>query len=202
MGDTDGYERFREDAVGRFAGATCPAADRILKICLLTPADKRFLGTLRAVAADTAKSFAEADQGGDIFRAAWESVSLALWEYRQGGARVGRVGRRGSLASPEKNAPRAATARAILAMSFFRQGRAEEASPGSRPGRKSPKAVQKAALTTAPRSRASGSTGSLRESWFARRGPLSTRTALDFRPFPSGWADLSGGFGPGKSHGQ
>jgi hypothetical protein len=130
MGDTDGYERFREDAVGRFAGATCPAADRILKICLLTPADKRFLGTLRAVAADTAKSFAEADQGGDIFRAAWESVSLALWEYRQGNYAKSAEWAQRCLACPEKNAPRAATARAILAMSFFRQGRAEEASAG------------------------------------------------------------------------
>jgi hypothetical protein len=70
MGDTVGYERFREDAVARFEGASCPAADRILKICLLLPADKRFLGSLKSIAADTAKSFAESDAGGDVFKAA------------------------------------------------------------------------------------------------------------------------------------
>jgi serine/threonine protein kinase len=127
MGDTDGYERFREDAVGRFAGATCPAADRILKICLLTPADKRYLGSLRSIAADTAKSFAESDQGGDVFKAAWDSVALALWECRQGNYAKSADWARRCLSYPERNAPRAATARAILALSLFRQGRAEEA---------------------------------------------------------------------------
>jgi tetratricopeptide (TPR) repeat protein len=127
MGDTVGYERFREDAVGRFAGATCPAADRILKICLLTPADTRYLGSLKSIAADTARSFAESDQGGDVFKAAWDSVALALWEYRLGDYAKAVEWAQRCLSYQEKNAPRAATARAILALSYFRLGRVEEA---------------------------------------------------------------------------
>jgi tetratricopeptide (TPR) repeat protein len=127
MGDTVGYERFRDDAIARFAGAPCPAPDRILKICLLMPAGERALGALRPIAADTAKSFSESDSGGDVFKAAWDTVSLALWEYRNGDYPRAAEWAQRCLACTERNAPRSAAAEAILAMSYSRLGRAGEA---------------------------------------------------------------------------
>ncbi len=84
MGDIVGYDRFRVDAIARFAVAACPAPDRILKICLLLPASDQVLKSLRSIAVDSTKSFSDSDANGDIFKAAWDSVSLALWEYRNG----------------------------------------------------------------------------------------------------------------------
>ena len=37
LGDTDGYERFRQEAIARFVGTPCPFADRIVKISLPLP---------------------------------------------------------------------------------------------------------------------------------------------------------------------
>jgi tetratricopeptide (TPR) repeat protein len=127
MGDTVGFEHFREDAVARFSGAPCPAPDRILKICLLLPSGKGFLDSLRPIAADTEKSFADSDSGGDAFKAAWDSVSLALWEYRTGNYAKAVEWAQRCLSYQERNPPRSAAAEAILAISYQKLGRAEEA---------------------------------------------------------------------------
>jgi hypothetical protein len=127
MGDTVGYEHFRDDAIGRFSGTTCPAPDRILKICLLLPASDRVLGALRPIAVDTAKSFSDSDSSGDAFKAAWDTVSLALWEYRSGNYAKAAEWARACLSCIEKNAPRSAAADAVLAMSYCKLGRAAEA---------------------------------------------------------------------------
>jgi hypothetical protein len=127
MGDTVGYEHFRSEALARSTLLNCPAADRILKICLLLPADERVLARLRPIANDTARWFSDSDAAGDGFKAAWNCVSLALWEYRNGNyARAADWATR-CLSYPEKNAPRAAAAKAILAMALFRQDRPEPA---------------------------------------------------------------------------
>jgi tetratricopeptide (TPR) repeat protein len=126
-GDMDGYGRFRHAAITRYVGTGCPVADRILKVCLLLPADPELAGPLRSLAEDTEKSLAGADASGDVFQAAWRSVSLALWEYRQGNhARAVEWCQR-CLNYPEYNAPRTATARIILAMSNYRLGGIAEA---------------------------------------------------------------------------
>jgi serine/threonine protein kinase len=127
MGDTVGFEHFREDAVARFSGATCPAPDRILKICLLLPSGRAFLDSLKPIAADTERSFADSDSSGDVFKAAWDSVSLALWEYRAGNYVKAAEWARRCLAYPERNPPRSAAAEAILAASCQQLGRTEEA---------------------------------------------------------------------------
>ena len=127
LGDTSGYDRFREEAVTRFTKTPCPATDRIVKICLLLPADRKMISALSPFAETTTKSFVEADASGDVFQASWLSVSLALWEYRAGNfAKAAEWGRR-CVAYPEPNAPRTATARVILAMAYQRLGRVEEA---------------------------------------------------------------------------
>jgi len=64
---------------------------------------------------------------GDVFLAAWRSVSLALMEYRRGDYTRAAAWCRRCLDYPEYNAPRAATARVILAMSCQHLGQADEA---------------------------------------------------------------------------
>jgi tetratricopeptide (TPR) repeat protein len=127
VGDTNGYERFRQEAIARFIVTPSPFADRIAKISLLMPGDRRLIESLGPVAEATTKALAEADANGDGFTAAWRSVSLALWEFRRGNYLKATEWCRRCLAYPEYNAPRAATARVILAMSYHLLGRDEEA---------------------------------------------------------------------------
>ena len=127
QGDMNGYEHFRQDAIDRFIVAACPFPDRIVKISLLAPANERVITALTTVAEATAKSVAVADAGGDPFQAAWHSVSLALFEYRKGNFAKAEEWCRRCLAYPEYNAPRAATAHVILAMTCQQQGQGWEA---------------------------------------------------------------------------
>jgi serine/threonine protein kinase len=127
LGDTRGYERFRQEAIARFGGATYPSTDRILKISLLLPANKNVIDSLAPLADATGKYCAEADASGDVFTAAWRSVSLALFAYRKGNFNDAADWCRRCLAYPGSNAPRTATARAVLAMACHRLGMADEA---------------------------------------------------------------------------
>ncbi len=127
LGDTDGYEHFRQSAIARFTQTPCPYADRIVKISLLLPANERLIASLKSLAEGDAKYLTEADQAGDVFTAAWRSVSLGLLEYRRGNYPRAIEWCRRCLAYPGTNAPRTATAEVILAMSYHQLGRAEEA---------------------------------------------------------------------------
>jgi eukaryotic-like serine/threonine-protein kinase len=125
--DTAGYERFRLEAISRFSAAPCVFADRIVKISLLLPANDRLIGAMGPLAEMTVKTRDEAEAAGDHFRAAWHSVSLALYEYRRGNYAAAAGWCRRCLDYRETNAPRTATARAILALSLQQLGRPEEA---------------------------------------------------------------------------
>jgi serine/threonine protein kinase len=128
LGDTDGYERFRQTAVARVADAAYPFADRIIKISLLRPANEKILKALEPLAEVAAKSFVtNVNADGDVFLAAWRSVSVALMEYRRGDYTKAAAWCRRCLDYPEYNAPRAATARVILAMSCQQLGQTGEA---------------------------------------------------------------------------
>ena len=128
LDDITGYEHFRQTAIARVADAAYPFADRIIKICLLLPADEKVLKALEPLAEAEAKSFAtNANADSDIFLAAWRSVSLALMEYRRGDYTQAAAWSQRCLDYPEYNAPRAATARVILAMSRQRLGQTNEA---------------------------------------------------------------------------
>ena len=125
--DMAGYEQFRRAAVARYAGTTCPAADRILKISLLAPADSELLKSLEPLAATAALAFQSTNGSApDDFRAAWQCVSLALLDYRKGDFQSATNWCHRCLAYPEMVAPRAATAQVILAMSDWRLGHRDE----------------------------------------------------------------------------
>jgi hypothetical protein len=120
IGDRAGYERFRQAAIARFTGTTFPAADRIVKISLLLPADRKVTQSLAPLADMTLQTFKAEDSGGQegTFRAAWQCTSLALIEYRRGAYAKADEWGRACLAYAEYNAPRTATAHLIRAMSL------------------------------------------------------------------------------------
>jgi eukaryotic-like serine/threonine-protein kinase len=138
LGDPVRYEHFRQAAIARVAGTACPFGDRIIKINLLQPANDEIMKALAPLAEAAARSFATnitADE--DVFLAAWRSVSLALMEYRLGNYAKAAEWSRRCLSYSEYNAPRAATARVILAMACQRLGQTGEARSELAPSRES-----------------------------------------------------------------
>ena len=129
------YERFRQETLARFAAAPCPFPDRILKICLLLPASDGTGESLAKFAETTMRSLIEAEAENDAFRAAWRSVALALWEYRQGNYANALEWCRRCLSCSENNPPRNATAHLIFAMASRQLGQTEDALAGLAAGR-------------------------------------------------------------------
>jgi len=129
IGDRTSYENFRAEAIGRFKGTDIQAAaERIIKISLLQPADGKVLAALAPLTEVAARPFTKADEGPEIiaFRDAWRAISLALLEYRSGRYAKAIEWCRSSLASRQDLPVRTATARVILAMSL-RQDKEHEA---------------------------------------------------------------------------
>ncbi len=129
LNDKVEYESFRHAAVARFSGTTFPFADRIVKICLLLPADAAFMKLLAPLSAETLQSY-QADSVGspmDTFRAAWECIPLALIEYRKGNYSEAEEWCRRCLGYSEYNGPRIATAHIILAMALQQQHKTDAA---------------------------------------------------------------------------
>ena len=142
LGDKDGYDRFRQEAIVRFAGTTNPvAAERAVKVSLLLPANRKTMDALAPLAEVAAKAFANV--AGDntnaetVFQAAWGSLSVALMEYRRGNYAEAEEWCRRCLAYPGDNPPRIATARVILGMSCHQLGQALEAASELAQGRES-----------------------------------------------------------------
>ncbi|HVU15916.1 MAG TPA: protein kinase [Candidatus Didemnitutus sp.] len=135
LGDTQAYERFRQDAIQRFSPSPFPYADRIIKISLLLPAGERLIESLRVLADTDAHFLDEADRSGDVFSAAWRSLSLGLLEYRRGNyARALDFCER-CLGYPGDIAPRTATAKVILALAHYRLGHLDAARANLESGR-------------------------------------------------------------------
>ena len=130
--DEAGYENFRQEAIARFAGTRYPvAAERVVKISLLRPADAKTVSALTPLAELATKSFAgvapDSTNAEAVFQAAWGSISVALIEYRQGHYRQASEWCRRCLTHPGDNPPRVATARVILAMACQQLGQTGEA---------------------------------------------------------------------------
>jgi hypothetical protein len=119
-GDLDAYDRFRHQAVARYSNSLNPVADRVVKISLLLPADSQLMASLEPLVALSLQTFNAKNSGAeeDVFRAAWQCVSLALIEYRRGHYAEAVAWSQRFLAFPEYNAPRAATSHVILAMAW------------------------------------------------------------------------------------
>jgi hypothetical protein len=125
-GDLNGYERFRQESLARFAGTTNPVADRLIKINLLLPANPQMMQSLLPLGEVAEKIYAEVDNRIP-WMAAWHALSLALFEYRRGDYAESANWCHRCLAYPDQNASRNATARLILAMSCWRMNQLQEA---------------------------------------------------------------------------
>ncbi len=126
-GDTAAYVAFREEMLAKFLANPRPVADRVIKACMLTPADDRLLEKLAPLSELSAQQMREADTNGDAFQAAWISMSMAIWDYRRGDLPSAEQWAQRCLAYPDFNAPRAATAHAVLALSLQKRGLIQEA---------------------------------------------------------------------------
>jgi hypothetical protein len=130
IGDRTNYQSFREEAIGRFKGTDIQAAaERIIKISMLQPADGGASAALEPLAEVAARPFTQADEGPEIiaFREAWRAISLALFEYRNGHYAKAIEWCRSSLGCRQDMPVRTATARLILAMSLRQQKEHEAA---------------------------------------------------------------------------
>jgi len=86
-GDLSGYERFRHDVISRFTGRDTLFASRILKASLLLAADEKFMQDLQQQGQVVEKNVRAMDQSGNpavAYQGGWDSLSLALLEYRRG----------------------------------------------------------------------------------------------------------------------
>jgi hypothetical protein len=130
VGDSSSYEQFRQAAIKQFGGTGDPVvAERTVKNCLLVPADDSLLTALAPLTEIAAKSLAGGDPtvGIETSLAPWRCVSLALMELRRKNFSDSIEWCNRCLAFGNDIPVRVATARAILALSYHRLGRATEA---------------------------------------------------------------------------
>jgi len=121
-GDLIGYERFRQDIIARFAGKDTLFASRILKASLLLPANQMLMQDLLLQGEIVERTIRAMDQSGNAavaYEGGWDSLSLALLEYRRGNYEKATNWCLHCLAYPLSLPHRNATAQVILAMSYW-----------------------------------------------------------------------------------
>lgn len=86
-GDIEGYDRLRHESFAKFGNTPySDAAEQLLKISLLIPADEKMMKSLAPVAsrmADSLETYSPAEKG-NWYLASWRALALGLWEYRSG----------------------------------------------------------------------------------------------------------------------
>jgi tetratricopeptide (TPR) repeat protein len=120
-GEFSTYAQFCRTTAARYAGeSNGDAAGRILKSCLLRPADAELISALQPLAESAESSFARSASKP------WAVIPVSLWHYRcgdyRGAAEI-------TLPKDGQSDTSAATATncAILGMALFQQGKVEEA---------------------------------------------------------------------------
>ncbi len=125
-GDLKKYAQFRRASVAHFYATTnSNEAWRILRSCLLTPADKDTLASLRPLAELSENAFRNWPNGASDML--WGTVPVSLWKYRNGDYQVAEKWCRRALAATDKLAARDANIHIILAMTCSKLGRPLEA---------------------------------------------------------------------------
>jgi eukaryotic-like serine/threonine-protein kinase len=135
-GDLSGYERFRQAAVLRFTGTTNFFEDRIIRFCLLLPANQQMMQNMLPRADFMESRILEEVNSShpDIYTVGWQSLALPLFEYRQGDYAKAAEWSRRCLAYPSYVPARSAAANAILAMSCWQMNEKEPALAALRQG--------------------------------------------------------------------
>ncbi|HEY0946634.1 MAG TPA: serine/threonine-protein kinase [Opitutaceae bacterium] len=123
-GDTAAFERFRAEHARRFAGVTNgEAVQRVLKTCLLLPADTASLAQLRPLGERAEQWVASLAPK----RNEWTSIPNALWRYRTGDIQGAEQMARPHAMAGRRSSACTATLRLIVALCEWRQGREAEA---------------------------------------------------------------------------
>jgi hypothetical protein len=135
-GKPDDYERFRQEIVLRFGSITNPLPDRLIKCCLMLPANSQILQNLQTSAEIAEKELEFALRAkdrqiltafGSGFRQPWTSSALALFEYRRGDYVKATAFCTRCLSSPGSNGPPGALAHVIQALAYWRLHQETEA---------------------------------------------------------------------------
>jgi len=126
LGDVTAYEQFRASALKRFEDCTNSnvAAEHIIKMSLLLPADAATLERLKPIGDTIARSLNTRSAEGF---SAWSAAALALLDYRRGDFTNSLAWARQSLDFPDANAASQATVRCLMAMDWQRLGQGEAA---------------------------------------------------------------------------
>jgi eukaryotic-like serine/threonine-protein kinase len=86
-GDTLRYRQFVQETIPRFASTQNPvAAEQIIKISLMVPADEGTIQSLEPLAAVVRQSIAgvASHDAKETYMVAWRAFAMALFEYRRG----------------------------------------------------------------------------------------------------------------------
>jgi len=137
-GDSEGYEQFRQMAIARFARSAKPIpSEHTIKSCLLKPLDDHLLVQLTPLAEIVEASLkgSEPQSARDPYMAAWSSLALALFEYRNGHYTRAAAWTQHCEAYRNDNAPRLASSRLIFAMACHHLHRHDEARAALQQGR-------------------------------------------------------------------
>ena len=124
-GQRDDYERFRQETVLRFGNASSAVntlPDRLIRTCLMLPANRQLLESLRPAAEAAERELA----GGSPEREPWISSALALLEYRRGDDLKAAAFCTRCLNSRGANGPPGALARVVLALASWRLEKHEQ----------------------------------------------------------------------------
>ena len=129
-GDEERYRHFRELTLRRFGKTeNTVVAEQVIKAALLRPADVGILEQLVPLADRVRGNLSPVGPSGDqdAHMSAWSAFSLALFEYRCERPDLASAWAERCLAYQIENRPRRAATLAVLALSFDRLGRREEA---------------------------------------------------------------------------
>ena len=130
-GDEATYRRFVRETVARFSGTDDPvAAEQVIKNSLILPADADTLRRLEPLLGVIRSSVSRHDPetAGDDRHIAWQTLALSLHQYRLGNYDESvSLGRRSLLHYRDRTDARLAMTHAVLALSYARLGRKEDA---------------------------------------------------------------------------
>lgn len=129
-GDKAGYHLLRKDMLARFPVTDHPvAAEHMVKMCLLLPADSSIMRQLEPMAALLKSTFEEAKspQGWDRNYLPWVAMAKSLFDYRNGDFQGALDWAEKCLKSLEVKPSRIASVRMISAMAHHHLGHRQEA---------------------------------------------------------------------------
>jgi hypothetical protein len=128
-GNADLYDHLRKMAADRFPITSDPyIADEVVKSCLITPADSGLLSKLDPLlqVMEENMPWERNDSEGELMEA-WQTLSLALAEYRKGDFVLAKRWARRCLRHANRNPAREATALTIMTMAIHNAGRSQQA---------------------------------------------------------------------------